>query len=94
MLANVPRPLVVNAPVTVTVPFPLRGDKAMFPVVGPPMVKVLLLRDWIEPLPLSDRPGVPFPLSAEILATGVAVPALLINANLALDVAVPPKRTS
>jgi len=60
----------------------------------PPIVNVLLFNDWIEPLPLKDRPvAVPLDGLAEIDAVGVPLP-LLTKANLAEEVEIPPKSKS
>ncbi len=102
---NVPNEvaLIVEVPLNVVVPAftvnspatpPLFGLIAMFPVLAPPIVKVLLFRDWIVP-GLSDSPfTVPLAGFAEILATGVEAPATPVKANLAPVVAVPPKSRS
>ncbi len=61
----------------------------MFPVVAPPIVKVLFLTDCTVPSPESTRACVPEETEA------VGVPELMFNtANLALTVAVPPRRRS
>jgi len=66
----------------------------MFPVVLPPSVKLFKLSAWILPPPLNANPVDPTPLCAEILATGVRVPATPVNANFALVVAVDPSNRS
>ena len=66
---------------------PLRGDRIMLPVVSPPRVNVLFLRDWIVAVvALSDIPlPAPAPAVADTDATGV--PLLIpVTANSALDV--------
>jgi hypothetical protein len=73
---------------------PLFGVIAIFPVVFPPMVKVLLFNACSEPAPFITSPVGPVPVCAEIDATGVAAPALLMNANLALVVAFAPSSKS
>src|SRR5208282_159354 len=81
-------PLTVSAGV---VPF----SRTIFPVVLPPMVRVLLSRDWmVEVLALRTSPLL-FPelAIAEKEATGVLVERP-VKAKSALVVAVPPKATS
>jgi len=74
---------------------PFRGERAMFPVVSPPTVKVLLRTLWREPSPFRYIPLVAsVPEVAETEATGVAVPLMLRTANLALWVDCPPMRRS
>ena len=96
--------LIVEVPLNVVVPAlivnnpaapPLFGLIAMFPVLAPPIVSVFIFNDWMDPFPLSANPFVP-PLDgvAAMDATGVANPALPVNANFALVVADPPRRKS
>ena len=49
---------------------PLRGDRIMLPVVSPPRVNVLFLRDWIVELS-ADRTR-PLPVPPDSVATGVS----------------------
>ena len=80
---------------------PLRGEMVMFPVVAPPKVKLLFVRDCIVPVEASVIP-LPelLPDVAEMEAVGLfvaLVSASPVTANLAKVaefVAVPPKRKS
>lgn len=79
-------------PVDVTIPLPFRGERTIFPVVEPPMVRVLLFNACsvavkavrARPLPL---------VVAERVAVGAPV-AIPVIANSALAVAVEPTSTS
>ena len=71
---------------------PLRGDIVMFPVVLPPRVRVLFLRDWmVDVAAFNDRPLLL--VVAERVAVGVPLEIPVI-ANLALVVDVPPTAKS
>ncbi len=75
----------------VTIPEPLRGERVMLPVVAPPMVRVLFLRDWMTESPPRARPA---PVAtAETEAVGVPE-SILRTANLAEAVDTPPKSRS
>ncbi len=64
----------------------------MFPVVSPPRVSVLFLRDWIEE-EAALRTNPLLLVVAASVATGVPE-AIPVTANLALDVVVPPTAKS
>src|SRR5262245_29149724 len=64
----------------------------MFPVVAPPMVKVLFRKLWIDvPDALKTKPKLL--LVADIVATGAPIP-IPVTANVALVVATPPSNRS
>src|SRR5690348_4228043 len=75
------------------IPFPLAfiPFKVILPVVLPPRVKFWKL--VVPKTPAPERKVALLPLLAEILAVGAPV-RLLINANFALLVAVPPRSRS
>ena len=64
-------------------PVPFPGLREMFPVVSPPRVRVLFLKDWIDPFEERTMPlPALLPEVAETEAVGVS-PAILRTANLA-----------
>jgi hypothetical protein len=88
-------PFSVTVPaLTVNNPFPFPGLIAMFPVLPPPIVKVVLFRLWIvDVAPFNDNPFGALPVTADILATGV-LSSTPVNANSALVVALEPSSRS
>ena len=69
---------------------PLFGERIMFPVVPPPIVKVLFLRLCMDPSAFSTNPVVP----ADNVAIGVFPEAIFIKPILADVVDMPPSRRS
>ena len=96
LIAVVPVKLVVNALMLRTEPAPpLRGDILMFPVVAPPRVRVLFLRDWIVAVPPVRDIPLPAPPPVVALIVAVGVPSLIpVTANSAVEVALLPRRKS
>ena len=70
---------------------PLRGEMEIFPVLVPPIVRLCAL--VVPRLPLPVRKVALLAVDPAILAVGVP-PATLMNANLAEEVDVDPRRTS
>ena len=73
------------------------SDKSIFPVVTPPIVRVLPRRDWIELVELSKTIPVPEPpeeVVADRVATGEVAPLTLRTANFAEVVDWPPTNRS
>jgi hypothetical protein len=85
---------VVAALIVNTLPaIPFNGDRVIFPVVPPPMVRVLFCNDCIvEVVPVKSNPFPPLP-TAEILAMGLP-DATPVNPKAALAVLVEPNSKS
>src|SRR4030042_2003919 len=83
-MAVVPKKVRLSVSRVTVPPLPLLGEIRIFPVVFPPIVKVLFRTLWIEPSPLRYIPLVESaPEVAETEAIGVCVPLTPMTANLA-----------